>query len=80
MFVGAVDKFFTAAPQQPSQPQEFPTVIIAVIGASVGMVVVVVVAGVVRMRQGAETHLPVNIPQKKMIFDGVAMKIHDKAT
>jgi hypothetical protein len=76
-FVSAVDKFFTAAPPQPSQ-QEFPTVIIAVIGASVGIVTVVVVAGIVRMRRGVTTPLPINTRPQTTIFDGVVVKMRDK--
>ena len=79
-FVNAVDKFFTAAPQQPSQQQAFPTVIIAVLSATVCVVAAVVVAGIVRLRQKAETPLPVNTQQRTTLFDGVAVRMHDKET
>jgi hypothetical protein len=78
-FVNAVAVFFTVHPSEPSNAQAFPVVIIGVLGANVGMVVIVVAAGVARMRQlkNNKTQLPVN-QQQSTIFDGVKVRMNGK--
>ena len=76
-FVNAVASYFTVSPPEPPTAQGFPVVIIAVLGASAGLMVVVVSVGVVRLRQIRNSKTPLPVRHVQTMLD--AVRISDSA-